>query len=287
MKNSNHILWATMTSRLQYLVPQHALSRLAGYVSRCRAPWFKNWLIQWFIKRYRVDMTVAAEPNPLAYPDFNSFFTRALKPEKRPMAAEEKAIVCPVDGAVSQIGKITDNLLLQAKGIHYDVQQLLGGSKERAAPFLNGHFVTLYLAPKDYHRVHMPVSGRLREMIHVPGSLFSVNPVTTETVANLFARNERVITIFETEIGPMAVVLVGAMLVASISTVWAGKITPAGKQQVRQWQYNDQRIELARGQELGHFELGSTAIVLFGSNAVNWVAGVQPGHSLCFGQALT
>lgn len=271
---------------LQYLVPQHALSRLAGRVANSRKPKFKNWLIDTFIQHYGVDMRCATQTDPHAYPDFNSFFTRTLRPETRPIAQQTQAIACPVDGIVSQVGIADAHNLLQAKGSTYDTQRLLGGSAERAAPFLNGHFVTLYLAPKDYHRVHMPITGRLREMVHMPGQLFSVNALTARKVPNLFARNERVIALFDTAAGPMAIVFIGAMLVASISTVWAGLITPPSAKQPRIWQYDDQNINLSRGKEVGHFKLGSTVIVLFGPNSVKWANNIQPEQPVRLGQLL-
>lgn len=269
----------------QYQAPQHGLSRLAGKVCHCQVPWFKNWLITSFIRRYEVDMTSAVQPDPSAYPDFNSFFTRALKPELRPIVQEENAIACPVDGVISQLGQLQADSLLQAKGFSYSVQQLLGDS-ECAAPFINGHFVTLYLAPKDYHRVHMPVTGRLQQMIYIPGRLFSVNANTTQQVPNLFTRNERVVSIFATNAGPMAIVLVGAMLVASISTAWAGIVAPNRSRQLQRWHYDKQSIELKRGEEMGHFQLGSTVIVLFANNKVQWETNVGISHSVCFGQPL-
>lgn len=267
----------------QHLLPQHVLSRLAGVVTNCQIPWFKNWLIDKFIAHYGVDMSCAIETNPHNHSNFNSFFTRHLKPETRPIVKDEDTIACPVDGTVSQAGIIDTNSILQAKNFTYDVRSLLGGSETRAAPFVDGHFATLYLAPKDYHRVHMPLAGKLREMIYVPGRLFSVNAATANHVESLFARNERVITIFDTTAGSMAIVLVGAMLVASISTVWAGVIAPRSKQPIT-WQYGNHAIELNHGDELGHFQLGSTVIVLFGHKKVEWA--LQPQQTVQFGQAI-
>jgi len=243
-------------------------------------------MINTFIKRYNVDMSCALEPNPLAYRDFNHFFTRALKPEARPIVQEEKAIVCPVDGCVSQIGEVAAGEIIQAKGFNYDVQSLLGGSAALATIFQEGKFATVYLAPKDYHRVHMPLTGKLREMIYVPGALFSVNGRTTEKVGQLFARNERVVAIFETAIGPMAVVLVGAMLVASISTVWAGVVTPAKKRVIYREHYQNEDILLQRGCEMGHFQLGSTVILLFGKDTMEWNATIKAGQPVQLGQSL-
>jgi len=273
-------------TRLQYLLPQHLLSRLAGIVSSCRISVIKNWLIDEFIRRYKVDLSAAVESDPHQYVDFNSFFTRALKPEARPIVQDKDAVVCPVDGSISQLGNIQVDYLPQAKRFTYDLLQLLGGSEERAAPFLNGSFITLYLAPKDYHRVHMPLTGQLQEMIYIPGRLFSVNSVTANGVPNLFARNERVVSLFSTEAGPMAVILIGAMLVASISTVWSGMVTPLTGQKVHVWKYGEQIIKLERGNELGHFQLGSTVIILFGYNKVQWTTEIQTGQAVQLGQRL-
>lgn len=270
----------------QYLVPQHGLSRLLGRLTNCQQTRVKNWMINRFIRRYNVDMSCAIESNPEAYADFNSFFTRALKPEARPMVQAENAIICPVDGAVSQIGSLKQGRIIQAKGFTYDAVSLLGGSIERAAPFQFGKFATLYLAPKDYHRVHMPLAGELREMIYVPGKLFSVNTRTAEKIPNLFARNERVVAMFNTAVGPMAVVLVGAMLVASISTVWGGIVAPTKRREVNKTQYQPGEVSLERGAELGHFQLGSTVILLFGKNKMTWDANLQAGQAIQLGQSL-
>lgn len=271
---------------LQHLIPQHPFSRLIGWMINCRQPWLKNRIIDGFVRYYQVDMSCAIQPDPHQYPNFNSFFTRKLKPEARPIAEGSDLIVSPVDGTISQIGMIEEDSLLQAKGFTYGLQALLGGSAERVVPFKNGHFATLYLAPKDYHRIHMPFSGKLREMIYVPGQLFSVNGATTNGVPNLFARNERVVAIFDTAAGPMAVILVGAMLVASISTVWEGIITPVANQELREWRYSEQKIELRVGDEMGCFQLGSTVIVLFGPNAIHWDDTMHAGKQVCYGQAI-
>jgi phosphatidylserine decarboxylase len=270
----------------QHCLPQKFLSRLAGLVANCRISWFKNWLIDDFIRRYNVDMSDALESDPHQYSNFNRFFTRALKPEARSIISDENIIVSPVDGSVSQAGIIQAGNLPQAKGRTYELQQLLGGSVEHAALFHGGHFATLYLAPKDYHRVHMPLTGQLREMIYVPGKLFSVGPITANGVPNLFARNERVVALFDTAAGPMAVILVGAMLVASISTVWAGMITPSHGKQIQAWQYSARTIELAKGAEMGHFELGSTVIVLFAQDRIEWAADLQANQTIRLGQLL-
>jgi len=270
----------------QYLVPQHGLSRFAGWVSRCRVPWIKNWIVDRFIQRYQVDMSIAAQPDPHQYANFNSFFTRALRADARTIDPNTSVIISPVDGAISQVGNIEQNKLIQAKGFNYGVQQLVGGSKENAALFEGGKFITIYLAPKDYHRVHIPFAGRLTKMIFVPGKLFSVNPLTTSTVSDLFARNERVVMLFETTIGPMAVIMVGAMLVASISIAWEGIIAPAQGNAIKEWDYSQENKQFAKGAELGHFELGSTVILLFGANAINWVNSLHEEQAVQLGQKL-
>lgn len=253
----------------QYLAPQHLLSRCVGLLAESRWPLIKNTFIDFFIKQFKIDMSIAAEEDPHAYATFNDFFTRALKDGVRPIT--EYGVACPADGAVSQLGKIEDERIFQAKGHHYTLTQLLGGDPARAEPFRNGDFITVYLSPRDYHRVHMPYNGVLREMIYVPGDLFSVNTLTARNVPHLFARNERVVALFDTDIGPMAVVLVGAMIVASIETVWAGLVTPPKRQlRITNYQPHNNVIELARGDEMGRFKLGSTAIVLFGPNVVKW-----------------
>ena len=256
--------------KLQHMVPQHGLSRLVGRVADCRTGLIKNTFIKWFIKRYQVDMTLAAEENPRAYANFNDFFTRALKPGIRPICAEPPAIVCPADGSISQLGKIEQGRIFQAKGQDYSVEELLGGDTDAAQLFQDGDFATVYLSPKDYHRVHMPYGGKLTKMISIPGELFSVNTVTAERVPRVFARNERVAAIFETDIGPMAVVLVGAMIVAGIETVWDGQLAPMGSREVSASLYPYQNIVLEKGSEMGRFKLGSTAIILFAKGKVKW-----------------
>ena len=256
----------------QYAAPHHLVSRLMGLASDCRTPAVKNWMISRFVRRYGVDMTEALVEDPLAYETFNQFFTRALKPDARPLDAEPHSILCPADGAISQLGSIEHGRIFQAKGHSYSLTSLLGGDPGRAAPFMDGQFATVYLSPRDYHRVHMPCDGTLREMVHVPGRLFSVNPLTASRVPELFARNERVACLFDTEYGPMALVLVGAMIVASIETVWAGLVTPH-KRKVRSVRYDEAArtpIQLAKGAEMGRFLLGSTVIVLFGPNRIRW-----------------
>lgn len=273
---------------MQYVLPHHMLSRLIGRLAECETPWFKNRLITWFVKRYQVDMSEALQEDPSAYQHFNDFFTRALKAGIRPLDSSEKSVLSPADGAISQLGKIEHGRIFQAKGHSFSLLELLGGDAERAAPFMGGSFSTVYLSPKDYHRVHMPLTGILREMVYIPGRLFSVNQTTAENVPELFARNERVACIFDTEQGPMAVVLVGAMVVASIETVWGGLITPP-QRQLRSYDYSQaarQPITLEKGAEMGRFKLGSTAIVLFGPDHVTWDTDFQQTSTVKVGQRL-
>jgi phosphatidylserine decarboxylase len=273
----------------QYLYPQRLITGWVYRLTRVQTPWLRDRLIRFFIRRFGVDMSEAAEPDPLRYTDFNQFFTRPLRPDARPLAVGEGVLCCPVDGAVSQAGVIVDDSLLQAKGQTFSLMQLLGGDEERARPFRNGSFVTLYLAPRDYHRIHMPLPGRLQEMVHIPGRLFSVSPLTTRMVPGLFARNERVATIFATQAGPMAIVLVGAINVSSIETVWAGTITPPLARQLRQWRYPETGsgvVTLDKGAEMGRFNMGSTIIVLFGKDRVRWDPIIQPAALVRMGQRL-
>lgn len=265
---------------LQYILPKHLISRLVGYLAAARLGFFSHLLIKLFIKAYKIDMTEAKYQQASDYRSFNEFFTRPLKDGIRPLAEATDIIAHPVDGTISQLGPITDGKLVQAKNHDYSLQTLLGGEAETAAPFLGGQFATIYLAPKDYHRIHMPVSGTLREMIYVPGDLFSVNPLTAENVPNLFARNERVVTIFDTELGPMALVLVGATIVASIETVWAGTITPPTGKTVHRWQYpatGPTAVRLEKGAEMGRFKLGSTVVLAFAPEQLEFLAEQQPG----------
>ncbi len=269
----------------QYLLPHHLLSRAVGRLARCRIPWVKNLLIDGFRRLYHVDLSLAVESDPHAYPDFNAFFTRALRADARPLPSAEKAVISPVDGRVSQAGEMADGRLLQAKGRAYSLTQLLG-SVELADRFQGGHYATIYLSPRDYHRIHMPLRGRLRRMVHIPGRLFSVSPATTRVVPELFARNERVVCLFETGAGPMAVVLVGAIFVASIETVWAGVVTPPRGKRVVQWEYQEDAPELERGAEMGRFNMGSTVILLFGPGRVEWCPACQPDAVVRMGQQI-
>ncbi|WP_087506869.1 archaetidylserine decarboxylase [Neiella marina] len=263
---------------LQYCFPQHGLSRLLGRLAAAQAGTITTRTIQWFIKRYQVNMDEAANPDPGSYDSFNDFFTRALKPGARPIDDAENTLVHPADGAVSQCGPINNGQIFQAKGHDYSATALLGGDGQLAEQFNQGSFATIYLSPTDYHRVHMPVDGVLRRMIYVPGKLFSVNPLTAQNVPGLFARNERVVCIFDTPVGPMAQILVGATIVASMETVWAGTITPPAGKQVFSWQYPAEgptSVRLSKGDEMGRFKLGSTVIMLFGQDAVSFTDSME------------
>lgn len=267
---------------LQYLAPQHALTALAGWLGESQTPWLKNCLIDYFINRFHPNMMDAVIEDPHLYPSFNSFFIRQLKPQRRPIVEAPNEIASPVDGTISQIGTVHQGTLVQAKGFEFTIKNLLGGSEKRAQLFENGSFATFYLAPKDYHRVHMPIAGRLKESVYIPGDLFSVNQQTSQGVPNLFARNERLVSLFDTEKGPMAVVLVGAMLVGSIHTVWHAR-NKANKIITESFGGS---LALARGQELGHFQMGSTVIVLFGKDAVRWNEDLKENSTVKWGQSI-
>ena len=270
----------------QYVTPQLAVSRLAGRLADSEStPALKNRVIKWFIGRYGVNMSEAAEPDFTAYPTFNAFFTRALKPGARTIDPAPETLTSPVDGAISQIGQISTDRVFQAKGQSFSLTELLGGDDERAEPFREGEFATIYLSPKDYHRIHMPMAGTLKEMVYVPGKLFSVNPVTAENVPNLFARNERVACLFDTDAGPMAMVLVGAMIVGSVETTWGGVVAPnSGK--VTQWQYSgEDAVRFEKGQEMGRFRLGSTVVLVMPRGAVKWQPNQVAEKTVQLGEA--
>ena len=275
---------------LLYLLPHHLLSRIVQWSTRCRYLPMRKFIVRWFVSHYKVDMSEALEPDPTTYPDFNSFFTRALRPETRPIAQEVGQICCPADSTISQLGDIQEMQIFQAKRHSYSVIELLGGSEQRAQPFMGGRFATMYLSPGDYHRLHMPLSGRLLETVYIPGRLFSVSPDYTESIPYLFARNERVVCVFQTEAGPMAVVLVGAIFVGSIETVWAGEITPPRGKTIKVTSYDatgDNVIQLERGEEMGRFNMGgSTVIILFGPGCVKLETGLLPETQVQFGQLL-
>ena len=268
----------------QYLLPKQALTTLAGAAAGARGGRATTAVIRWFIGRYGVQMAEAADPDPGAYASFNDFFTRALKPGARPLAQADW--LCPVDGAISQFGAVQAGRIFQAKGHSYTATAMLGGDAALAAHFQQGHYATLYLSPKDYHRIHMPCAGRLLRMVHVPGALFSVNPATARGVPGLFARNERVVCVFDGERGPWVLVLVGATIVGSMATVWHGRVNPPRPGTVRAWDYNDQRVELAQGAEMGRFLLGSTVVLLFPPGPLQWNPAWAPGGAIRMGQAM-
>jgi len=270
----------------QHISPHHLLSRCTGFLAQLRQPnWLKNWVIMQFVRYFKVDMSEAAESDPCRYGSFNEFFTRPLKEGARPLA--EADIVCPADGAISQLGEISQGLLFQAKGRYFTAQELLGGDAERAAQFDGGQFATIYLSPRDYHRVHMPVAGRLTATSYIPGKLFSVNGVTAENVDRLFARNERLVCYFDTEFGPVAMILVGAMIVAGIETVWAGPVAPPPRQPVvTDYKELPGPVELAKGEEMGRFMLGSTVILLFPPGVMAWDESHAAGKPTRMGEKL-
>jgi len=273
---------------LQHLIPQRWLSERLYWLARVRWRPFKRLIIRNFAQIYRIDMRLALEPDLDAYPHFNAFFTRALRPDARPLDPDPAAILCPVDGAITQIGTIEAGRLIQAKGRHYRVESLLALAPGEPHPFEGGRFATLYLSPRDYHRIHMPLGGRLDQMVHVPGTLFSVNAITSAGVSDLFARNERLICRFETAAGPMALILVGAIFVGGLETVWAGEVTPPHSGlEPRRWDYavDEQCIHLERGEEMGRFNLGSTVILLL-PDQTEWEPGLVPGIGVQFGQRL-
>ena len=256
---------------LQKVLPQHGLSRLAGRVAASETQWLKDVLIRQFARIYRVDLSEAERSALEDYRSFNDFFTRALKPGARPVMDAPGAIVCPADGAVSQLGDIVDGRIFQAKGQDFSCVELLGGDPAWAEKFAGGSFATIYLSPRDYHRVHMPVAGELLASTYVPGDLYSVNGVTAENVERLFARNERLVCYFDTEFGPMAMILVGAMVVAGIETVWSGQVAPPPKTPSNiDYRQLPEGVRLDKGEEVGRFKLGSTVILLFGKDAIDW-----------------
>jgi phosphatidylserine decarboxylase len=268
----------------QYLLPKKALTAFAGWVAGARGGAATTALIRWFVKRYNVNMTEAANPDIASYPTFNEFFTRPLKPGARPLAAAE--FICPVDGAISQFGAIEKDQIFQAKGHSYSTTALVGGDAALATEFENGSFATLYLSPRDYHRIHMPCPGVLRRMIYVPGDLFSVNPTTARGVPGLFARNERVVCVFDSERGPWVMTLVGATIVGSMATVWHGQVNPPRLPQVTEWHYEPGQVGLQQGDELGRFLLGSTVVMLFPKDTLHFTPGWAPAKPIVLGEAM-
>ena len=268
----------------QYLLPKRALTVYAGWRASRRWGARTTKLIRGFVEQYGVDMSEAADPDIGHYASFNEFFTRALKPGARPLAVADW--VCPVDGAISQFGAIERDQIFQAKGHHYSTTALVGGDAALAGEFENGHFATIYLSPKDYHRIHMPCDGTLRRMIHVPGDLFSVNPLTARGVPGLFARNERVVCVFDSARGPFVLTLVGATIVGSMATVWHGVVNPPRSALIREWSYADKNVSLKKGDEMGRFLLGSTVVLLFPNQPLNFNPAWVPARPVRLGEAM-
>ena len=269
----------------QRLYPKHLLSWLMLRATRIGfGPW-KNWQIRWFIRRYGVDTSVIADASPASYPHFNAFFTRALVSGARPLEGGPRTVVSPADGIAAETGTIHGRSLIQAKGRTYTLEALFGGD-ERAAAFEGGCFTTIYLAPRDYHRVHMPVTGRLRATVYVPGELFSVNPLTVDAINGLFARNERVVSFFDTDLGPLAITMVGAVFVGCIELVWQGVVIPPRRRTALVKRYDDQEIVLEQGREMGRFNMGSTVIVTLANAEVDWAPWLEPGAPVQVGRRI-
>ena len=273
-----------LTVALQYLLPKRALTELAGRLAGLRGGRATTAVIRWFVRRYGVNMAEAAQPDVAAYPSFNDFFTRPLAAGARPLA--DAAFLSPVDGAISQCGPIERDQIYQAKGHAYSATALLGGDRRLAAQFEDGDFATLYLSPRDYHRIHMPCDGRLRQMIYVPGALFSVNPATARGVPGLFARNERVVCVFEGDFGPFALVLVGATIVGSMATVWHGVVNPPRRPDIEKRAYADGEVVLQKGAEMGRFLLGSTVVMLFPKGVLHMNSDWRPERTIRMGEAM-
>lgn len=278
MSDTRHIL-------IQHLLPKRAITEFGWYVANAKAGRITTAIIRWFIGKYNVNMEEAVNPDITSYASFNEFFTRPLRAGVRPLA--NNAFISPVDGAISQLGAIEHDQLLQAKGHTYSTRALVGGDTELAAKFDNGSFATIYLSPKDYHRIHMPCDGRLTRMIYVPGALYSVNPATARGVPGLFARNERVVCVFETATGPMVLTLVGAAIVGSMATVWHGIVNPPRTRNVRTWDYDQENISLKKGEEMGRFLLGSTVVMLFTKDMLTFNPDWQADHSVRMGEAMS
>ncbi|MCY4285773.1 MAG: archaetidylserine decarboxylase [Thiotrichales bacterium] len=270
----------------QRLYPKHLLSWMMLHATRFRfTPW-KNWQIRWFIRRYGVDLSVVADPAPASYPHFNAFFTRALTPGARPLEGGRGTVVAPADGTIAAVGSMRGRNVVHAKNHTYGLRALFGGDEHAAAEFRNGRFVTIYLAPRDYHRVHMPITGRLRSMVYVPGELFSVNPATVDAIEGLFARNERVVSFFDTDIGPLAVTMVGAVFVGCIELAWCGVVTPPRRREALVEHYEDRKIVLEQGCELGRFNMGSTVITMLANPTVEWSPGLKQDASVETGRRI-
>ena len=279
-------LSARLFIALQHIIPQHLLSKMMWKLTRCEYKWLLKLILPFFIRQFKVNMQEAKNSDWKSYSSFNNFFTRELKEDAREVCSDKKLIASPVDGAISQLGEINNDLIFQAKGHAYSLTQLLGNREDLGETFKDGKFNTIYLSPKDYHRIHMPVDGTLTEMIHVPGELFSVSPTTVENVPALFARNERVICLFDTDAGPMAMILVGAIFVGSIETVWHGEVTPPSAKEIRNWLYEDEEKSFAKGEEMGRFNMGSTVILLYAENKMNWAKGLEADQIVRLGEAI-
>jgi phosphatidylserine decarboxylase len=279
---------ATVSDRLfvasQYVLPKVALTANAGRLANIQGGPLTTRFIEWFVRRYGVNMQEAANPDMASYASFNEFFSRPLKAGARPIAQAEW--VSPVDGAISQFGRIQADQIFQAKGHQYSTRALVGGDAALAAQFQDGHFATLYLSPKDYHRIHMPCAGRLTRMVYVPGELFSVNPATARGVPGLFARNERVVCVFDTPYGPMVLTLVGATIVGSMATTWHGLVNPPRTRDVREWRYEGQAIDFKQGDEMGRFLLGSTVVMLFPKGSMRFNPSWQASGAIRMGEAM-
>ncbi|MGK5074909.1 archaetidylserine decarboxylase [Janthinobacterium sp. ZB1P44] len=268
----------------QYLLPKGALTNFAGRIAGAKGGAMTTRLIRWFVGRYNVNMDEALDPDITHYASFNDFFTRALRPDARPLAKAD--YICPVDGRISQFGTIDKDQIFQAKGHNFSTTALVGGDAALAARFEHGSFANLYLSPRDYHRIHMPCDGRLTRMIYVPGELFSVNPTTARGIPGLFARNERVVCVFDTANGPFVMTLVGATIVGSMATVWHGVVNPPRTGEIRDWSYANDNVVLKQGEELGRFLLGSTVVMLFPQGTVNFNAGWQPAGPVQLGEVM-
>lgn len=275
-----------ITTLPQYILPHHFLSKLMAKFTHSQCKVWKNLMISQIIKVYGVNMSESKEQDINNFASFNHFFTRELKADARPITSDSNTIACPADGAVSQAGLIEQGDIFQAKGKSFSAIELLGGDADRAKPFENGSFTTIYLSPKDYHRLHMPLKGKLTEMVHIPGRLFSVNTATTNSVPGLFARNERVACLFDTEAGPMALILVGAIFVSSVETTWHGVVTPPSIESVRNWHYQDDAPVIEKGEEMGRFNMGSTIIVLFAKDKAKWDAEFKAGKTVQLGESI-
>lgn len=268
----------------QYILPKHLFTFIAGKLAEAKMGAFTTFLIKKFIKQFNIDMSEAKHSEAEDFDTFNDFFTRELKSGLRPIVEGDENLAIPVDGCISQQGEIKQGRIFQAKGHDFSLRELLGGRDDIAAPFDDGLFSTIYLAPKDYHRIHMPITGKLEQLIFIPGDLFSVNPLTAQNVPNLFARNERAVAIFSTAVGPMAMVLVGATIVGSIETVWEGTLKAQKNKELQYWDYQDQEIVIEKGDEMGRFKLGSTIVALFPKDSIEFNEQLEPSSVMRLGK---